>query len=277
MTAKIQFIISFVQVRLLKRMIIFSFNYQHVIMNFSRRSIIQGVGAGVLSQFVTSELANKANELPDNLTVLFQGDSITDAGRDRGAYYANHPSGMGQGYVRHIVTHLLGQYPDQDLKFYNRGISGHKVFQLLNRWEEDCLQLQPDVLSILIGVNDFWHTLTHGYQGTSNVYQKDLSSLLQITKDLYPNIKIIIGEPFVLHEGTAIQKEKWIGRFEAYQASSRELAQAIGAQFIPYQKIFDEALGRKSTSYWCPDGVHPSMAGNYLMAEAWLKSFFALF
>ena len=109
-------------------------------MDNSRRTLLQGLGVGALSPFLAAPWKSATQDLPKNLTVLFQGDSITDGGRDRGAYYANNPSGMGQGYVRHIVTDLLGQHPDKNLKFYNRGISGNKVFQLLDRWEEDCFR-----------------------------------------------------------------------------------------------------------------------------------------
>ena len=79
-------------------------------------------------------------------TVLFQGDSITDAGRDRANYYVNADSGMGNGYVHDIVTHLLGIFPDEGYRFYNRGISGNRVFELAARWDEDCLNLKPDVV-----------------------------------------------------------------------------------------------------------------------------------
>ena len=246
-------------------------------MEFSRRSMFQGLGAGLITRFLPFRSDYIGHELPEGTVVLFQGDSITDAGRNRGAYYANHPSGMGQGYVRHIVTDLLGSQANLNLKFYNRGVSGDKVFQLLNRWEEDCLQIQPDVLSILIGVNDFWHTLTHNYKGTADVYRRDLESLLTTTKELFPDIKIIIGEPFVLHKGTAIKADLWLGKFERYQDASRELANSIGAHFIPYQSIFNKALESAPTSYWCPDGVHPSMAGDYLMASAWMEVFRRLF
>ncbi len=180
---------------------------------------------------------------------------------------------MGQGYVRHIVTHMLGNHPGDGLQIYNRGISGHKVFQLSNRWEEDCMMLKPDVLSILIGVNDFWHTLSGRYDGTAKVYEDDFMALMERTKKGMPEVKLIVGEPFVLHEGTAIETPKWKGHFEAYQAASKRVADQFDAVFIPYQKVFDEALKEAPTSYWCPDGVHPSMAGNFLMSQAWLKAF----
>jgi len=246
-------------------------------MSLNRRDAITSLGAvaGTLSLSSVKEIFSDKTEInvPSNTTLLFQGDSITDGGRNRGAYYANHPQGMGQGYVRHIVTDLLGQHPDKDLRCYNRGISGHRVFELRDRWDDDCLHLAPDVLSILIGVNDFWHTIDFGYNGTVKVYEDDFVALLEDTLKHLPDTKLIIGEPFVLHEGSAIKKDKWIGVFEGYQAASRRVSDRFGATFIPYQTIFDNALQSASTDYWCPDGVHPSMAGNYLMAHAWLDAF----
>ena len=129
-----------------------------------------------------AETDKKPLELPEGTTLLFQGDSITDAGRDRGQYYANNGNGLGKGYAYQISSHLLGEHPKKKLRIYNRGISGHKVFQLANRWEDDCLQLKPDILSILIGVNDFWHALNGRYDGTVDVYDTDLRKLLERTK-----------------------------------------------------------------------------------------------
>ena len=212
---------------------------------------------------------------PKGTTILFQGDSITDAGRNRGAYYPNQGQGMGQGYVRHIVTDLMGEHPTSDLKFYNRGISGHKVFQLRDRWEDDCMMLKPDILSVMIGVNDFWHTLDFNYDGTVQIYESDFNALMERTLKGLPDVKLIIAEPFVLHEGTAIKAkvDQWKGSFDLYQAAARRVADRFGAAFVPFQSVFDEALKSAPTSYWCPDGVHPSMAGNALMADAWLKTF----
>ncbi|MEN0047809.1 MAG: SGNH/GDSL hydrolase family protein [Bacteroidota bacterium] len=241
-----------------------------------RRSFLRNTTLGLAATPLIT-LPNISAELPKNLTVLFQGDSITDAGRSRGNYYANAGSGMGIGYVQHAATHLMGNQPKVDWKIYNRGISGHKVFQLANRWEEDALQLQPDLLSILIGVNDFWHTLSHNYEGTVENYEQDLTKLLERTKKSLPNVKLLIGEPFVCDDGTAIATEKWRLGFPAYQAVSKNIAKQFDAIFIPYQKVFDEARKVAPTSYWCPDGVHPSMAGNYLMAKAWLEGFEQLF
>ena len=169
------------------------------------------------------------------------------------------------------MAHLLGNNPDKEWKYYNRGISGNKVFQLTDRWEDDCLQLRPDVLSVLIGVNDFWHSLNN-YDGTVKIYEEDLRKLLDMTLKEMPDLKLILGEPFAVKGGSAID-ERWYPDFPEYQVAASRIAKDYNAQFIPYQKVFDEALKIAPASYWCPDGVHPSMAGAYLMKEAWLEAF----
>ncbi|MBX2816934.1 MAG: SGNH/GDSL hydrolase family protein [Saprospiraceae bacterium] len=209
-----------------------------------------------------------------NPVIVFQGDSITDAHRDKARYYANDARGMGNGYVMLTAAELLGTEAAQDVKIYNRGISGHKVFQLANRWDIDCLSLKPTVLSILIGVNDFWHTLDWNYDGTAKVYERDLRALLQRTKEELPDVKLIMGMPFAVKGGTAITS-KW-DAFTAYQDACQEIALDFNAAIVPYQRIFDEALDEAPVSYWCPDGVHPSMAGAYLMKEAWMRAYSTL-
>jgi len=216
-------------------------------------------------------------ELPENMSIVFQGDSITDAGRNKGDYYANHIWGMGNGYVNQCAAELLGRHTDKGLRIYNRGISGHKVFQLADRWREDCIMLRPNLLSLLIGVNDFWHTLTHGYKGTVEVFGKDLRSLLDQTMTAKKDTKLILAEPFVLKGGTAVVEEDWFPAFEAYQATVKKIAEEYEAVFLPYQSIFDKALEKADVKYWAPDGVHPSIAGCYLMRKNWLKAFYEIY
>ena len=206
-------------------------------------------------------------------TILFQGDSITDAGRDKAQYYANNASGLGTGYVHMASATLLEKFPERHLRIYNRGISGHKVFQLAGRWDDDALNLKPDVLSILIGVNDFWHTLTGGYNGTVDIYETDLRALLKRTKDALPQVRLILGEPFVVRGGTAVGDAKWDTVFKAYQVACKKVATDFKASFIPYQSIFDSVMNKGGAAYWCPDGVHPSLAGARLMANAWIKAY----
>jgi lysophospholipase L1-like esterase len=106
-------------------------------------------------------------------TILFQGDSITDAGREKEKELPNNPKSFGSGYAFLAASALLNALPEKNLTIYNRGISGNKVFQLANRWDKDCLDLKPDVLSILIGVNDYWHKRNGNYDGTVEVYESD--------------------------------------------------------------------------------------------------------
>ena len=243
----------------------------------TRRDFLQLSALTTLSATVIPELVRASNEhvsrpaLADARTILFQGDSITDAGRNRANYYANDTSGMGRGYVHDIVTHLLGNHHDKGYRFYNRGVSGHKVFQLARRWDDDCLNLRPDLLSLLIGVNDYWHTIGGSYEGTPDEYEAGLRELLQRTLEALPDIRMIIGEPFAVAGGTAVD-ERWAD-FVAYRVAARNVAEDFGAVFIPYHGIFEEALAAAPASYWCPDGVHPSMAGNFLMKAAWIAGF----
>lgn len=227
---------------------------------------------GLAMQHKSLARSERPMEAPDGRIILFQGDSITDAGRDRSRYYPNQTPGLGRGYVYQIVADLMAHSPRKNLKCYNRGISGNKVYQLAARWNDDCINLKPDVLSILIGVNDFWHTLGSDYDGTPEVFKKDLRALLQRTKEHLPEVKIILGEPFAVTGGTAITKE-WQYGFPPYQIAVKELADEFNTAFIPYQKVFDDALDKGPVEHWCPDGVHPSISGSFLMKDAWLQAY----
>ena len=151
------------------------------------------------------------------------------------------------------------------------GISGNKVYQLAERWEKDCLQIKPNVLSILIGVNDFWHMLNGRYNGTIKTYRDDYKTLLHRTKQNLPDVKLIIGEPFAV-PGIKAVDEKWFPAFDEYRAAAREMANAFDAVFIPYQSVFDKAQKSAPGVYWTFDGVHASLAGAHLMAHAWLEA-----
>jgi lysophospholipase L1-like esterase len=207
--------------------------------------------------------------------ILFQGDSITDAGRSRDPAKANAPNnqnGMGNGYAWLASAELLVGHPDDGLKTFNRGISGHKVFQLADRWQADCLDLKPDLLSILIGVNDFWHTLDpkNGYKGTVEVYERDYLALLDRTKKALPKVKLVICEPFVLRCGAV--NDRWFPEFDRYRAAAQRVAKSQHVTFVAFQTMFDEAVRYAPPEHWAGDGVHPSPAGASLMAYFWSKA-----
>lgn len=225
--------------------------------------------------FVIPGLKNQRTDQQNSnpLRVLFQGDSITDAGRDKENQRPNTVAGLGNGYSFLASARLFEMFPQRDLRIYNRGISGNKVHQLAERWQEDAIDLRPDILSIMIGVNDHWHTLGGSYDGTSAVYKNDYDELLHRTVKELPSVKLIICEPFILTDVDNINHEEWIPVFDEYRSISRELAVKYDAVFVPFQSVFDQALTLAPAEYWAADGVHPSLAGAQLMADAWIKGF----
>lgn len=220
----------------------------------------------------TAAVESKAGPLvKKNAVVLMQGDSITDAGRSREhADIVNDQKGMGKGYAWLVASQLLVERPADGMKFYNRGISGHKVPQLQARWQADCIDLKPDVLSILIGVNDIWHKINGNYQGTPESYEKEYLSLIEGTLKALPDVKLVICEPFVLRCGAI--NDKWFPQFDDYRAASKKVADTFGATFVPFQAIFDEASKIAPPEHWAGDGVHPSAHGSALMAHFWQKA-----
>jgi len=246
--------------------------------NFLIKSAATGATALFMPEIVKAAMlesesasAVKKYNLTKGDVILFQGDSITDAGRSRNDTGPNTQSSFGSGYVLFTAASILANHPAKDLKLYNRGISGNKVFQLAERWEKDCLELKPDILSILIGVNDFWHTKTGNYDGTITTYANDFQHLISTTKSALPKIKIVILEPFIIHGGTALDNT-WENAFAPYRTAAKKVATDNNLIFVPLQSIFNEALKHAQADYWGKDGVHPSMAGAQLIAQAWLKT-----
>jgi len=241
---------------------------------FLKRPTIQPTGfeavPKIIAESVSVSQEKKVEAFSLEDVILFQGDSITDADRNRKRQLPNGARSMGNGYVKLVAASVIKQFPDKHLQVHNRGISGNKVFQLAERWEEDCLSLQPSVLSILIGVNDYWHTRSGSYDGTVDIYEHDFRALLQQTKAALPDVKLVIGEPFLVDGGSATG-EGWQEEFTPYREAAKRISDEFDAFWIPYHSVFSEALKYAPGAVWCPDGVHPSMAGAQLMAQAWLK------
>jgi lysophospholipase L1-like esterase len=172
----------------------------------SRRSFIKKAAIGAVAAIRIPDILSasvptakiKSIRLLKDQVILFQGDSITDSGRNREDNSFNNARPLGNGYAFLAAAELLGEYASLSLKIFNKGISGNKVFQLAERWDKDCLELKPDVLSILIGVNDIWHKLDGRYDGTSQIYRNDYIALLERTRKALPNACFIICEPFAV-------------------------------------------------------------------------------
>ncbi len=201
--------------------------------------------------------------------ILFQGDSITDAGRNKKNAVANE--GLGRGYSSFIAAGLHRDYPNLDLQIHNRGISGNKVPDLDKRSDRDCIEIKPKILSILIGVNDIWHKLNGRYDGSAEVYRDGFAALLQRTKQALPSLTLVICEPFVLMTGTVKQNEdKWFPDFATRRKYAKDVSDSANAIWVPFQKMFDDAVaaGAKPGDL-AGDGVHPTPEGHRLMAKTW--------
>jgi lysophospholipase L1-like esterase len=199
--------------------------------------------------------------LPTSPRILFQGDSITDGNRGRGPDL-NHVHG--HGYVYLIAARNGAGAPSQNTTFLNRGVSGNTVLDLSKRWAKDTLELKPDVLSVLIGVND-------SSKGVPpETFEKTYDELLTAARAANPKLRLVLCEPFLGASGPAIDKSP--GRRERLALLVpvvRRLAEKHGATLVDFQKVFDEALLRTPSSYWIWDGVHPTTAGHQLMADEW--------
>jgi lysophospholipase L1-like esterase len=243
--------------------------------NFLKKSSLAGVGLLTIPQLVSTAFAEEKRSkkivISKDDVILFQGDSITDAGRKRDKINPNQASALGSGYAMIAASGLLYDYPGKNLKVYNRGVSGNKVYQLADRWDNDTLNLKPNILSILVGVNDFWHTQVNGYKGTIKTYNDDYRTLLDKTKQSLPDVKLIIGEPYAVI-GVKSVDEKWYPAFDEYRKAAGEIAASYDAVFIPYQSIYDKAQKLAPGAYWTVDGVHPTLAGARLMAHAWMET-----
>jgi lysophospholipase L1-like esterase len=218
-----------------------------------------------------SDGASKDSLLKPGAVILFQGDSITDAGRTREPIFIpNTQPALGNGYAWLAASQLLVDRPDDKLTIFNRGVSGNKVFQLAERWQTDALNLKPDVLSILIGVNDVWHKLNGKYDGTAEVYETDYHALVKRTREAVPDVSLVICEPFVLRCGAV--NSTWFPEFDAYRAAAKRVADEAGAVFVPFQEMFDRASKLAPPERWAKDGVHPTADGAALMAHTWRRT-----
>ena len=206
---------------------------------------------------------------PAGTVVLFQGDSITDCRRDRASADPNQTGPLGTGYPLLIASAELAAHPTSGLKFYNRGVSGNKVPDLEQRWAADTLALKPDVLSVLIGVNDFWHR-KNGYTGTVADYERGFAALLETTRQALPSVRLVVIEPFVLRCGAV--DATWFPEFDDRRAAAARVARQAQATFIPVHDRFTELAARTSPEYWAADGVHPTPAGHALIAERWRRA-----
>lgn len=202
--------------------------------------------------------------IEDQDLVLFQGDSVTDAGRDR-----ENDTNLGFGYSMMAAAWFAASYPKQRIRFVNRGVSGDRSKDLKTRWEEDCLKLQPTIVSILIGINDCWRRFDQNELTTMEEFEENYRFLLSSLKET-PVRKVILCEPFVLPFPE--ERRRWREDLDPKIAVVRDLAREFQTLLLPLDGIFNRVAAQRSPEFWAPDGVHPSPAGHALIAKEWLKA-----
>lgn len=203
------------------------------------------------------------------MTILFQGDSITDGTRTRNPEQ-NYQHG--QSYVNMIAGRLGYDLANHAPRFYNRGTSGHRVSDLYARWNEDAFSLKPDLISILIGVNDAWRIMNGEPTGATDRFERAYRHLLEETREVLPHTGLVLCEPFILKSGAVANNwDAWLKKMAEYQSIVRQLAEEFDAVFVPLQEPFNKACQRAEAEYWIYDGVHPTAAGHFLIAHEWLS------
>ena len=203
------------------------------------------------------------------MKIVFFGDSITDMSRERET--DGTPRSLGSGFVRIVADSLMqeaGRY-----EIINRGISGERSVDLYARIGRDVWQYKPDVLSILVGINDIWHEKYNNGVDIAR-YKKTVSAMVEETKERLPQTRIILCEPFVLHgsESDAFGFER-LDKIRDYAVAVKEIADRYGAAFVPLQEDLQKAVGRYDVKEILYDGIHPNVVGAGIIARKWLDIF----
>ncbi|MFD0868834.1 SGNH/GDSL hydrolase family protein [Paenibacillus residui] len=202
--------------------------------------------------------------ISQNEVVLFQGDSITDTSRNR-----DNPNDLGKGYAMMAAGLFNSMFPEMGITFLNRGISGNRVKDLQGRWQEDCLDLKPTLVSIYIGINNTWRKFDRNDPTSAEDFEAGLRDLLVQTRDKL-GAKLMLIEPFVLP--VPEDRKSWRTDLDPKIHIVRELAREFKAVLVPLDGLFAQASTRANAAFWAPDGVHPSPAGHALIAGAWLQA-----
>ena len=207
--------------------------------------------------------------------ILFQGDSITDCGRSREVL-----TDVGNGYPYLVRAHYGLEKPGQ-FEIVNRGISGNRSVDVYARIKADIINLKPDYMSILMGVNDVWHELAIQNGVATPKFEKIYTMLIEEVLEALPNIKLMILEPYALPgsatEGTledgADKYTVFRKETEEKAAACRRVAEKFNIPFVPLQAKLDAMANAYGTESVSGDGVHPNVTGHLLIARAWMEAF----
>lgn len=204
--------------------------------------------------------------LKNNDIILFQGDSITDGNRGRSSDL-NHIHGHGYQYI--LAAELSADNIEKNVEFINRGISGNKISDLYDRWTDDCLNLNPTILSILIGVNDIGAAFNSGEEINPEYYEKTYHALLDRVLEKNPQTLIIIMEPFFGTSKDAEFDKYYKEHIGTIAKKAKKVAKDYNAVFVPLQDMFLEYSEKTDIFKLIWDGVHPTTLGHELIARRW--------
>jgi len=206
--------------------------------------------------------------IEDNAVVIFQGDSITDAGRNR-----ESGEDMGRGYAFMVDAWFSCLHPQKGVRFLNRGLGGNRIGDLEARWQADCIDLRPSWVSILIGINDAARRYTGNDPTPVEVFEDRYRGILKRTYDEL-GARFVLLEPFVLP--IPEDRVRWREDLDPKIEAVRRLAREFNAILLPLDGLFAQASARREMAFWAPDGVHPTPTGHALIARAWLQAVGAL-
>ena len=213
------------------------------------------------------------------MKILFQGDSLTDAGRLREGADTNRQ--LGCGYVQLIGSRLMCD--NEDITVVNRGIGGNRISDLYGRWIEDTLNIDFDVLSILCGINDIGFQLRMGRGANVEKFEFVYDRMLYEALEARPSAKLVLCEPFLFklnrdeapgNEDIIDNWDVWNADMMARRAVTKRLAVKYNAVFVPFGEMFDELCAKTPASRWSIDGIHATSAGHEMMARLWISEFF---
>ena len=215
--------------------------------------------------------------LKENDVLLFQGDSITHGGRVYSDWDMNHI--IGHGYQASLAARLGLENIERHPEIINRGVSGDTVGKLFARWHEDCLQVKPTILSILIGTNDTGVFLRTGVGPAPGQFDRSLRFLLDYTRDVLPDVKLILGEPFRFYHPNSLKDPEGYERdtraievLRENAAHVSQIAKDYGAVFVPYWGELEKYEKCHPAGHIVWDGVHPTYVGHEIMANLWYKT-----
>ncbi len=200
--------------------------------------------------------------------ILFTGDSITDGCRDRDRDLVD-PAALGTGYVSMLAGQLGFEHAELNLQFRNTGISGNRSCDLLARWDADCINLQPDWVSILVGVNNTWRRYDANDPTPDSVFEAECRELLDRVKN-ETSARLILCSPFLLPTGESVIRMR--EDLDPKIGIIKNLAQEFNAIWVDFDAAFIAAKERQAPAYWAFDGVHPTIAGHALLADAWMRN-----